>query len=101
MTGYDDAFAPVVGKRVVEGQPGSFDARKRVEPLFELAIQRFQFGKRVTRGRTVQVHHHASGTWNPRFCCSSLLRLRPSMVAPATRTTDKVACTMSSALRVN
>ena len=40
-------------------------------------------------------------TWYPKSWCSSLLRLRASMVAPATSTTDKVACTTSSALRAN
>ena len=36
---------------------------------------------------------------NPKSWCSSLSRLRASMVAPATRTIDKVAWTISSALR--
>lgn len=30
-----------------------------------------------------------------------MLRLRPSIVEPATRTTDKLACTTSNALRAN
>ena len=40
MAGDHDEFAPVVGERVIEGQPGALDARQAIELFFKLAIER-------------------------------------------------------------
>ena len=98
----EDQLAPVVGERIVEREARSLDARQRVQPLLELAIERLQLAApcSVAGGRFSDTMTRPA-TWNPKSCDSSLSRLRASIVAPATSTTDRVACTTSSAWRVN
>ena len=102
MAGDEDQLAPVVGERVVEREPRALHAGQPIEPLLELAIERRELSARVGRRRPVQRHERrgpAPGSRSPGARACS--RLRASIVAPATSTTDSVACTTSSAVRAN
>ena len=102
MAGHHNHFAPVIGERIVEGEAGSFHSRQPVQTL-PPSGDKAPAASAACKWPAVVFNEITTrpSVRYPKFWCSSLLRLRASMVAPATNTTDKAACTISSALRAN
>src|SRR5690348_15867129 len=51
MTLHDDQLAPVIGERVIEGEPFVLDTGQYVKAVFDLSIQRLNLRLRVGRRR--------------------------------------------------
>ena len=54
------ALAPVVGERVVEGQPAAAHAGQPLHAILDVAIERIELLGPVVRRRPVQLHEHAA-----------------------------------------
>src|SRR5271170_5795 len=59
MAGDHDKFAPVIGERIVEREPGTLYTRQGIEFFFELPVERGEPRLRVGCRWTIQIYHHA------------------------------------------